>query len=213
MVFFIAGPYTFGQKKLPVIIGNCDSSRYLVFHITGDGGWRGFDIKLANEFKVHEMSYRTLNAFRYFWSAKSPDQLAKDMTPLLRDYLIKLHRTELVLVGFSFGAEIMPFLFNRLPEDIQVKVKQIVLITPAGTSDFAIHLTDMIGAEHTYEYNVVSEVEKIKMTRVLTIFGSKERSTFPENHKQDNVKILFVKGSHHFTDARAVMDIILQELE
>jgi type IV secretory pathway VirJ component len=206
--------YCFGQaKSLPLIMDKSDTSKYLVFHITGDGGWKGFDVKLAGEFKAHHMSYIFLNSLKYFWSAKTPDQLADDIAPVIRQYCKNWDNREIVLVGFSFGAEVMPFLYNRLPEDLKNKVKQIVLITPAGTSDFTIHLSDMMGADHSYAYNVVKEVENIKLSKVLVIFGEKEDSTFPEKHKQDNFRMAFVKGSHHFTDAKSVMEIILKELQ
>jgi type IV secretory pathway VirJ component len=200
-------------KDLPLILEKSDSTKYLIFHITGDGGWRGFDIELAKEYKAHQMSYIILNAQKYFWSAKTPDALTNDISPVLEDYLKKWDKKELLLVGFSFGAEIMPFLYNSLPQNLKIRVKCLILITPAASSDFTIHLTDMIGVNHHYSYDVVKEVEKIKIPEILTIFGEKEDSTFPENHEQDNFKIEYTKGGHHFTDSRSVMELILKVLK
>jgi type IV secretory pathway VirJ component len=203
-----------GQGNGPPLITNkSDSSETLVFHITGDGGWRGFDIKLADEFKSHHLSYVYLNALKYFWKSKTPDQLKEDMIPVLREYLKKWNKKELILTGFSFGAEIIPFLYTRLPEDLKQKVKLVVAVTPAASSDFTIHVTDMIGVDHKYAYNVSNEVEKIKKTKVLIVFGEKETSTFPMSMKQENIKIMFTKGGHHFTDAGTVMEYILTELK
>jgi type IV secretory pathway VirJ component len=210
---FFLNPLFSQDKELPLIVNKSDSTDYLVFHITGDGGWRGFDIKLADEFKAHQMSYVYLNALKYFWKTKSPDQLAIDAIPALNDYMKKWDKKELILVGFSFGAEIIPFLYTRLPEDMKQRVKLVVMITPASTSDFTIHLTDMMGVDHKYPYDVVKEVEKTKTSKVLVIFGEKEDSTFPENMKLANLKISFTKGGHHFSDANAVMNKILSELK
>jgi type IV secretory pathway VirJ component len=107
----------------------------------------------------------------------------------------------------------MPFLYNRLPDEIKQIIKQIILITPAASSDFEIHLTDMIGVDHDYIFDVEKEVEKIKIPKITAIFGEDENSTFPADHKQDNFKVHFVKGSHHFKDAIPVMDIILKGLK
>jgi Type IV secretory pathway, VirJ component len=203
-----------GQEKgVPLIVNKSDSTNYLVFHITGDGGWHSFDIKLADEFKSHHISYVYLNALKYFWKTKSPDQLAIDILPVLKDYLKKWGKKELILSGFSFGAEIIPFLYTRLPEDLKQKVKMVVAITPASTSDFTIHVSDMMGVDRKYIYDVPKEFEKIKTTKVLVIFGEKEKSTFPESLKQKNLKIEFIKGGHHFTDAKAVMEEFLNELK
>jgi type IV secretory pathway VirJ component len=201
------------DNSLPLRFEKSDSSQYLFFHITGDGGWGGFDGKFAEEVKSHKMSLIMLDANKYFWSAKTPELFASDMVPVLSDYLKRWNKKELVLVGFSFGAEVLPFLYNRLPGELKQKVKELVLITPASTSDFTIHLTDMMGFDHIYDYNVVTEVEKIKATKVLAIFGEKENSTFPSNHQQENCKIAFIKGTHHFTDAHSVLDMIMKELK
>jgi type IV secretory pathway VirJ component len=201
------------DQSLPLVLEKSDSTNYLVFHVTGDGGMRGFDIKLSDEFRDHRFSYIILNAYKYFWSPKTPDQLASDIIPVIKDYLAKWDKNEIVLSGFSFGAEVIPFLFTRLPEDLKQKVKLVVLLTPASTSDFTIHLTDMIGADGKYANDVVKEVEKITTAPVLTIFGEKEDSSFPQNLKKDNYQTLFIKGSHHFTDADVVMESVLYQLK
>lgn len=204
----------FGQAdSLPLVVEKSDSTNYLVFHITGDGGMRGFDIKLSDEFKGHQFSYIILNAYKYFWSPKTPDQFASDIIPIIQDYIGKWSKDEIVLSGFSFGAEVIPFLYTRLPEDLKQKVKLVVLLSPASTSDFTIHFGDMIGVDNTYANDVVKEVERITKAPVLAIFGEKEDSSFPLNHKQVNFQTLFIKGSHHFTDADAVMESVLDELK
>lgn len=210
----ISASFLFGQdEELPLTFEKSDSTKYLVFYISGDGGVKGFDINLSNEFKSHQFSYIYLNAYKYFWSAKTPEQLANDVIPVIRNYLKEWDKSEIVLTGFSFGAEVIPFLYNRLPEDLKQKVKLVVLLTPASTSDFTIHFSDMIGTDNTYANDVVKEVEKIRTTKVLAIFGEKEDSSFPENHKQENYQTLMIKGSHHFTDADAVMEAMLDELK
>jgi type IV secretory pathway VirJ component len=201
------------DRDMPLVVGQKDTSRFLVFHICGDGGWKRFDVKLGDEFSAQHMPYVCLNSIKYFWSAKTPDQLAKDMIPVIHEYLKKWNKTEIILTGFSFGAEVLPFLYTRLPADLKQKVKLVMLITPAGTSDFAVHVSDMLGFDRKYPYDVAKEVEKIKNVKVLGVFGDKENSTFPMGHKQENCKITFVKGSHHFTDAKAVMDLLVKELK
>ncbi len=199
-------------NKLPLKVGNFgNDEKPLIFHISGDGGWRGFDVKMAEEYKNNRLSFIALNSLKYFWVTKTPAQFANDIVPMLNDSLKTRNKKELIIVGFSFGAEIIPFLFTRLPDDLKKKVRLLVLITPARTSDFTIHLSDMMGEDHDYAYDVEKEVEKINETKVLAVFGEKETTSFPVTLKKDNLKIIFVKGSHHFTNAKAVMDLILPE--
>jgi type IV secretory pathway VirJ component len=204
----------FGQSEnLPLLLEKSDSTNYLVFHVTGDGGMRGFDVKLEEQFKTHGISYIFLNAYKYFWSTKTPDQFAGDILPVIKDYMAKWGKCKIVLSGFSFGAEVIPFLYTRLPDELKQKVRLVLLLTPASTSDFTIHLADMIGVDNRYANDVVKEVERITTTPVVAIFGEKEDSTFPSDHKQDNYQAIFIRGSHHFTDADEVMEEVLNQLK
>jgi type IV secretory pathway VirJ component len=213
--FLIINLKALGQEdKLPIILeDNNHNSMPLVFHISGDGGWKGFDVKLAEEYKANGLSTVALNSIKYFWSTKTPDQVIKDMTPVLTKYMKAWNKKELILVGFSFGAEIMPFIYTKLPEELKQKVKLVVLVTPSKTSDFTIHIADMMSMNGTYAYDVVREVEKIKDTKVLSIFGERERSIFPNPNLQKNLKVKYVKGGHHFTDDKTVMSLILSEIQ
>jgi type IV secretory pathway VirJ component len=201
------------NQSLPIITEyRGTNTRPMIFEITGDGGWRGFDIKMSLEYKANNFSYIFLNSIKYFWTTKTPEQLAQDITPTLRSYLKAWNKQDMILVGFSFGAEILPFMLNELPEDLKQKVKMIVMITPAKSSDFDVHLTDMMGVDHKYKYDVIKEVEKITATKVLCIYGDKESSIFKEPINQKNLKVEYIKGGHHFTDGKSTMEIILNEL-
>ena len=201
------------EQDLPVLIKDAQTNANpMVFYISGDGGWNNYDKKLAQEFEDNHMPYIALNSFRYFWSRKTPDELTKDVVPLIKKYLKVWQKSEIILVGYSFGAEVMPFLVNRLPADIKEKVKLITLITPGSTSDFTIHINDMLLLDGTYDYKVVPEINKITVPTILCFFGDDEVSIFPKTHQQKNLKTIKVKGGHVFSDSKIVMHSILTEL-
>lgn len=211
LIVFFSGMNIFSQKtELPLKIKNASaSSSPMIFYITGDGGWSMFDNKMHNEFETCNLSYIGLNSFRYFWSKKTPDQVAKDVVPVLYKYLNEWNKKEIVMVGYSFGAEIMPFLVTRLPNDLKEKVKLVAMITPSESSDFTIHLNDMLTFNGKYDYDVIAEVQKISTIPVFCFFGANETSIFDKLPLQKNLSIRLVKGGHHFTDAKTVVKEIL----
>lgn len=213
LAFVLYSHHAFCQgEKLPLILERFDSTNDLVLLVTGDGGWKNYSVKLADELKVRHTSYMVLNSLKYFWERKTPDEFANELTPVIKAYLEKWNKKELVLMGLSFGADVTPFLYNRMPAELKLRIKQIVLISPASTSDFTIHLSDMMGEAHTYKYDVVKEVEKIKTTKIITFYGDNEKPTFPINHHQDNLQVNFLKGGHHFTDAATVIEKMIEGL-
>jgi type IV secretory pathway VirJ component len=204
---------TINSQELPLVTWEVESnSKPMVFYISGDGGWNSFDIKMSNEYKTNKMPFVALNSFKYFWSSKTPEILAKDLIPVVRDYAKKWNKNEIIFIGYSFGGEVMPFFYTRLPEDLKAKVKLIALITPNKNSDFTIHITDMLMMDGDYKYDVVKEIEKITQPKIYCFFGEKEFSIFPKSQQPKNVKVEFVKGGHSFSDSKTVMEKILSAL-
>ncbi len=203
------------EKKLPVIIHfNGDNSTPMIFHISGDGGWIRFDVRLSQRYDLNGYSFIALNSLKYFFEPKTPEKLAEDFIPMIQKYMKEWDKDSLVLVGFSFGAEIIPFLYEKLPPDLQDKVKLVVLLTPSGTSDFHIRFRDMIGMDKKHEpYNVVKETEMIKSVKILAVYGDEEKRISLINDKQLNLKIVTIPGGHGFKDSKTVFGLILKELQ
>lgn len=213
---FFQGVASFGENnELPLKIKfNGENNTPLIFHITGDGGMVRFDLKMLREYQNAGFSCIGLSSLKYFITGKTPEKIAQDVIPVIERYSKEWNKETILLVGFSFGAEIIPFLYNRLPSNMQEKVKLVVLLTPAKTSQFRIRLRDMIGMDKKKEpYNVVDETAKINTARVLAIYGTKEKPSLEESDKQPNLKIKFIKGGHGFHDSREVFRLINNELD
>ena len=203
------------EKKLPVVIHyNGDNSTPMIFHMSGDGGWIRFDLRLSQQYDANGYSFIGLNSLKYFLEAKTPEELAEDFIPLIQKYMKEWDKKSMVLVGFSFGAEIIPFLYEKLPSDLQDKVKLIVLLTPSGSSDFHIHIRDMIGMDKKHEtYNVIKETVGIKSPKILAVYGDQEKSISLKKNRQPNLKIVTIPGGHGFKDSKKVFGLILKELQ
>ncbi len=216
LCFLISGLTSLGEnKELPLKIKfNGENNTPLIFHITGDGGMVRFDLKMLREYQNNGFSYIGLSSLKYFITGKTPEKIAHDIIPVIRHYSEEWNKETIVLVGFSFGAEIIPFLHNRLSTEMKQKVKLVVLLTPAKTSQFRIRLRDMIGMDKKKEpYNVADETAKIKSSRVLAVFGKEEKPSLKETPKQPNLKIALIKGGHGFNDSKEVFRLINSQLQ
>jgi len=214
--FFISEFNSFGKgKELSLKIQyNGQNNTPLIFHITGDGGMVRFDLKMLKEYQNSGFSYIGLNSIKYFMPGKTPEKVAEDLIPVIKQYSEQWNKRTLMLVGFSFGAEIIPFLYNRLPPEMRQEMKLVVLLTPAKTSQFRIRFRDMIGIDKKKEpYNVVDETSKIKSTKVLAIYGKEEKPGLKGIAKQPNLKILLIKGGHGFHDSKEVFRLMKKELQ
>ena len=177
----------------------------LVFGISGDGGWRGFIDNLGTDLSTHEIPVVGLDALRYFWSAKTPDQTTADVANSIRFYLKKWNRNSFVLLGYSFGANVMPFIVNRLPEDLRSKLKLVVLLSPDSQADFEFHFSSWLNKTHSDSFPVLPEIKKMHGVHTMVFYGKDEAQRPAASLPEDLVQIILVNGDHHYRYEHASM--------
>lgn len=202
-----------GVEKLPVniVAAAVDTSKPLVMYITGDGGWNKFSKNLSWSLAAKGYPVVALNANDYFWKKKTAVQTSADISHLIRTYQRIWNRKKILLLGYSFGADVMPFVFNLLPAEIKALVVNISLLSPATHTDFEIHLSVMLGAGTGKGESVVSEINKITTKQLTLIFGNGEND-FPLNQlKIKNYVSIRLDGGHHYDgDEDKVSNTIIQ---
>jgi type IV secretory pathway VirJ component len=189
-------------KDLPLIITNSkvsDRQAPLALLISGDGGWYGFEQQIADNLAQNGIPTIGLDSKKYFWHRKTPEQTASDIAKALNYYGKEWGRTRYVLVGYSLGAEIVPFIANRLPEDVKSKVQSTALLSPATTTDFEIHITNMLGMGNKQNtYNTTEEIIKMQNIPTLLIFGEGEKNDLPGLLGGTKAIIRKIPGDHHY---------------
>ena len=86
-----------------------------------------------------------IDTLRYYWQHKSPEQSAADLSKLMQHYREKWGAKRFVLAGYSFGADILPAIYNRLPGKDQQQVKAMLLLALARTGSFEIEVEGWLG--------------------------------------------------------------------
>ena len=80
-----------------------------------------------------------------FLAKKSPEQTAHDIDRVIRSYTARWHASSVALIGYSFGADVLPFVYNRLPMRVRERVALISLLGFASAADFEIKVTGWLG--------------------------------------------------------------------
>lgn len=87
---------------------------YAIF-LSGDGGWARFDEEVANRLAAQGVPVVGISTLRYLWQEKTPEQIARDIARIDAHYARVLGRDRLLLLGFSLGANTMPFAARACP--------------------------------------------------------------------------------------------------
>lgn len=172
----------------------------MVFYICGDGGWKTFSQKLCSAFGNNGYPVAALNAAKYFWSKKTPQQCATDALNVINYYGTLWNRKEIILVGYSFGADVLSFIVNRLPVSVSSRVRGVVLLSPSKSTDFEVHVSELLGMNRKNAYSIPEEINRMTGKALVFVFGEEERD-FPLNKITVAYKTLRFPGGHHYDDS------------
>jgi type IV secretory pathway VirJ component len=182
--------------------------------ISGDGGWAGIDREVANSLSAHGVPVVGLDSLKYFWTRRTPDVAAKDLKRILDHYLSSWKRSQAVLIGYSLGADVLPFMADRLPKPLLDRVRLIALLGPEKSVNFEFHLTEWLGfSSRKDSLPVLPEVEKLRGKKILCFRGEKERISLCRELGAQLAKEVVLPGAHHFGGKYdAIAEAILKEL-
>ena len=133
---------------LPIIEASAGGSGELfAVFLSGDGGWAGIDKNVAAALVARGIAVAGLDSLRYFWTPRTPQALATDLDRIVRYYAFHWKKKNALLVGYSQGADVLPFAVNRLPAATRSLVRLTTLIGVSESADFEFHVANWIGAE------------------------------------------------------------------
>lgn len=173
----------------------------LIFYISGDGGMNKFSTSLCEKLNKKGFDVIALNARSYFWDKKTPERTATDINNLLAKKLNERKNEQIVMIGYSFGADVLPFILNRLPKNTDDKVLVSYLLASSGSTDFEIHWADIFGSNTKRSMDVVSEINKLTDEKVVIISASDDKTLAVNRITLKRFTHEVLPGGHHFDGA------------
>jgi type IV secretory pathway VirJ component len=190
------------------------ASDLLAVVLSGDGGWASIDREVGGALAKRGVAVVGFDSLQYFWTPRTPDESGRALTRIVSHYLDAWHKQRAALVGYSRGADVLPFMASRLPSELRARVALIALLGPARSVEFEFHLSDWIGGSSGGRaLEIAPEVAKLRGTRVLCVYGHDEdeslcRGLDPSLAIRDERP-----GDHHFDgNYEAIARRILAEL-
>jgi type IV secretory pathway VirJ component len=188
-------------RDLPLIeLRPPNQSRELAVVISGDGGWASIDRQIGETFAADGVPVVGLNSLRYFWRARTPDQAGADLTRLLRHYLQAWNASRLLLMGYSRGADVLPFMVARLPTDLRDHIQVVALLGLSPEAGFEFHFADLLGGQASGR-PTVPEIRRLRGLRLMCVYGTDETDSACPDLPPDVASVVRVPGGHHFGGA------------
>jgi type IV secretory pathway VirJ component len=203
-----------GVPLTEVPVTNGPDRPQLVVMFSGDGGWARLDRAVTAELAKNGLPTVGWDSLSYFWKARQPEEVALDLERVLRHYLDVWKKERFVLIGYSFGADVLPAIIHRLPADLRDQIDLAVFLGLSDHASFEFHLTDWI-SDSPDEGNqpVRPELAKLSGMKRLCIYGADEENSACPKVAELGVIVEKMPGDHHFDeDYPGVARRILEQL-
>ena len=190
---------TLSDLPLTEIAPQGASDHRIAIMLTGDGGWAGLDKGVAAVLSQHGMRVIGLSSLEFFWHKKDAAQITDAVSRIVAHYAARYPDARFVLIGYSFGASLVPVVANRLPEAQRAKISGGVMISPDDTAVFEIHVGDWFG--NTAHSDALPLAPEMAHTRVplVCVYGSGESDEWcPAAAKLGPMKLVELPGGHHY---------------
>ena len=190
------------------------ASDLMAVEVTGDGGWGVTDRGIAKALSAHGIPVVGLNSLQYFWKRKTPEQASRDVERIIQHYMTEWGKKGVILIGYSLGADVLPFVISRLPADTREKIQLVAFLGLSDTVDFEFHFTDWFtNKSRSTSLPVRPEVEKLKGMKMLCFYGTEDKSALCPALEPGLVKSMPLPTGHRFgRDFEPIVDAILEEI-
>jgi len=186
------------KTSLPLSLhANPDTTKPLIFYISGDGGFNKFSTAFMTNLNKEGYAIIGLDAKDYFWSKKKPQEAATAIEQAITETNKDWKKKAIVLIGYSFGADVSPFMLTHFSTAVNNKVNHLILLSPSAKTDFEIHVLQMLGWGKNEGESVPAEINKVE--KPVTIIVGDDENEFPfDKLTIKNKEIIKMKGGHHY---------------
>jgi type IV secretory pathway VirJ component len=165
--------------------------------MSGDGGWAGIDQSIAAALSAKGVRVVGLDSLRYYWTKRTPDGVSADTDRMIRYYLAHFGKKRVLLIGYSQGADVLPFAVNRLPPATKAAVSLVAILGMSEHALFEFHVSSWIADDRSGP-ETLPEVNRITGMPVLCIYGQDEHDSLCPKLDPAKFNVVKVKGGHHF---------------
>lgn len=165
---------------------------------SGDGGWAGLDREIAARLAARGVPVVGIDSLDYFWSARTPRGAGNDLGRIITHFSQQWQRPRVLLIGYSFGADDLPFIVGAMPPALRPSIARVSLLGLSPSADFQFHLASWIDVDGANALPTVPQILRLRGLPLQCIRGEAEtNSACPAIPARVAVPVL-LPGNHYF---------------
>lgn len=185
---------TLPLRVLPVT----DAGRSMAVILSGDAPFAELGNRMADDLHAAGIPAVVWHSASYYWTPRAPEEAARGLDLVIRYFGQRWRRERVLVVGYSMGADIAPFLLNRLPQETRARVGGVALVALAHDAVFEFRVRQWWTRSSAPSRAVRPEVEKLRGLRVLCIHGQGDENGACPEMATSGATVVELRGGHHF---------------
>lgn len=187
-----------GETGAIVELGTVPTRGVMAIVLSGDGGWRDLDRQVAGLLQGAGVPTVGLDSLRWFWSARTPGETGAELARLIDLYTDRWDVAKVILVGYSFGADVLPDAYLAMPPEARAKVAQISLLGLAAQADWQITVSGWLGKASSTAKPIGPALAQLPPALIQCFYGEEEDDTACPTLDGTAAEIVRTRGGHHF---------------
>ena len=185
--------------------------QWFAVFFSGDGGWVGLDRGVAQQLARHGIPVVGWDSLRYFWTPRTPQGGAADLDRVLLHYSQAWGKPRALLIGYSQGADTLPFLANRLSPAARALVGYTAMVASSEPAYFEFQPAHWLGSP-AGGLPILPEMKDWGSRPFLCLYGAEEsESLCPRLTAGEHAVVM--PGGHHFGGGfAAIAEQVLRRL-
>ena len=184
----------------------------LVIYYTGDSGWQDGDLAFTEGLNRFGAPVVAVDSLHYFVRAHSAADAAADLGRVIDRYCVVWGPRRIVLVGYSYGADVLPVLARRLAPRQRARIALIAMIAPVGRAELVIRpwtLLDIV--DDPAAFSVRTELGKLGGLPAVCIWGLDDHTAACPRFPPALARPIVLPGGHRFVGRREDVARIIAE--
>jgi type IV secretory pathway VirJ component len=182
--------------------------------LSGDMGFHlGMAPRIARRLTDDGMPVIGVSSVVYFRHRRDPEQIERLVAEAMRRALSIPNVNRVVLIGDSFGADMLPIALARLPAGLRSRIELVGLVVPGETVYYRVSPGEVLNLSSP-DAKAMPTAAKLDWIPVVCISGRKETDSLCPHMKMPNVRRVVLPGGHYLDfDADAVHRVLLNAIE
>ena len=171
---------------------------WFAIFLSGDGGWVGLDKGVSRALAKKHIPIVGWDSLKYFWSPRTPDGTAQDLARVIEYYSRLWGKPHALLIGYSQGADTLPFMVNRLPAATRQRVGLTALLGLSRSADFQFHFSNWL-RDSSGGLPTRPELERWSGSPYLCLYGAQDADAVCAQLSGNDGSSVKMSGGHHFS--------------